>query len=350
MSRHTAHASGEQTTANASRRETASTKPPAITHPLLSGRTILPTPPISELFLAIKRIVLLRELGCCFTARSGFGKSSALAMVDVMLRVEFDQLAVYRHIILNQQVPSIRAFFKHFLKTVNHAERRGETADLRQRVVNRLVEAGKDSGLDLVVLLIDEAQEMALQDFKFLKDIDNELDKEGVKLVVIMMGQEPEFGDVVSRLRESGRIDLVSRFTMRQREYRGLSSVDDFTALLRQIDSATIARGESMRWVEYFLPNAWESGLRLASQATPLLQALTNAAGTACSHKGFPARQLFLAIRYLLLELAGKDAPTLQIDTRDWADAAEYALIKDASIVAAAAQKKREQRMPKIRR
>jgi hypothetical protein len=321
----------------------------ALNHPLLSGKVVLPTPPINELFMAIKRIVILREPGCCFTAKSGAGKSYALTMMESLLRKEFPEIAIFRHVILNQQVPSIRAFFKHFLKTVHHDERRGETADLRERVVNRLIDEGRLSGFDLVVLLIDEAQEMALQDFKFLKDIGNELDKEGVQLVVIMMGEDPEFGDVIVKLRDQGRLDLVSRFTMRRRTFRGLSTLKDFQALLETIDKAVFPESGACAWPEFFIPKAWAAGLRLSNQAALLLDALITAAGANSTKEGFPARQLFLAIRSLLLDHSSLDSSSLSITSKAWAEAAQYALIEDAIEIAAKREMKRSGKSPKIK-
>lgn len=325
-----------------------STKRNAIRHPLLSGQVILPTPPITELYKAIKRIILLREPGCCFTARSGVGKSYALAMIDSLVRKEYPEISVFRHVTQNHQVPSIRAFFKHFLRTIKHHDRRGETSDLRERLVNRLIDEGKASGLGIVVLLIDEAQEMALQDFKFLKDIGNELDKEGVQLVAIMMGQEPEFGEVIIKLREQGRLDLVSRFTMRKRDFRALTTLEDFKAVLSSIDKAIFPEGSGCTWPQYFVPAAWEGGLRLENQAMNLLEALKNAAGANSAQAGFPARQLFLAIRALMVDHAATDSLHLKIEPKAWADAAEYALIEDAIAIAASADKKRRSKNPKI--
>ena len=320
----------------------------AIKHPLLSGQVILPTPPITELYLTIKRIILLREPGCCFTAQSGVGKSYALAMIDRLLRREYPELAVFRHVTQNHQVPSIRAFFKHFLRTIKHHDRRGETSDLRERLVNRLIDEGKASGYGIVVLLIDEAQEMALQDFKFLKDIGNELDKEGVQLVVIMMGQEPEFGAVIIKLREQGRLDLVSRFTMRKRDFRALTTLEDFKAVLSTIDKAIFPEGSGCSWPQYFVPAAWQCGMRLESQAANLLDALKNAAGANSTQRGFPARQLFLAIRALMVDHAAIDSPSLEITPKAWGAAAEYALIEHAIAIAAGVEKKRSSKTPKV--
>ncbi|MYM42218.1 hypothetical protein GTP27_23280 [Pseudoduganella sp. CY13W] len=191
-------------------------------HPLFGKTLVMPTEPIKEMVGAMRRAVILRELGCCFTAISGYGKSKGLIMAERELRKIFPRIPIFRHIVDNQQVPSIRAFFKNFLLTVGVTDIAGETFDLRVRLGAALEEAGMRGPEKMVVLLIDEAQGMALQDFCFLKDIGNQLEQVDVHFVVFMMGQEPEFTRMAQRIRERGRLDLVSRFTLRQLQFKSL--------------------------------------------------------------------------------------------------------------------------------
>jgi hypothetical protein len=62
------------------------------------------------------------------------------------MQLQMPGLCVVRHDAQNAQVPSIRVFFKHFLNSVKHTELRGETYDLRLRLVNWLVDEGPSSG------------------------------------------------------------------------------------------------------------------------------------------------------------------------------------------------------------
>ncbi|MBV6325684.1 ATP-binding protein [Duganella violaceipulchra] len=179
-------------------------------HPLFGKTLVLPTEPIKEMVGAMRRAVILRELGCCFTATSGYGKSRGLIMAEHELRKIFPNVPIFRHIVDNQQVPSIRAFFKNFLLTVGITDIAGETFDLRVRLGAALEEAGLGGSEKMVVLLIDEAQGMALQDFCFLKDIGNQLERVDVHFVVFMMGQEPEFTRVAQRLRARRYTQVLS--------------------------------------------------------------------------------------------------------------------------------------------
>jgi hypothetical protein len=249
-----------------------------------------------------------------------------------MLREELPGLATYRHETQNQQVPSVRAFFKNFLTTVKHTKFNGETFDLRLRVSNRLVDDARASGLDISVLLIDEANALSIQDFLFLKDIDNTLTNEGVKLVTIMMGQHPDFDGVLGRLHEEHRLDLVARFTIRRTKFRAYSSVQDLSAVLKGIDEAEFPPDSGVTWTQYFFPLAFLAGFRLENEASNLESALRKVTESGAEN-AYPARQTFLAIRSLLVDNAAFDVAGMQLRPQAWAEAVEYARVQEALLL-----------------
>lgn len=162
-------------------------------HPLMTGSVLLPTPQIADLCSTVYRAVITRQLGLCFTAKSGMGKTCAMKYLSTFLRAKISNLVVFNHICRNHKGASVRGFFKHFLNTVGHLELNGETADLRRRLVNRLIDDARLSGIPIAMFLIDEAQAMDLGDFQFLKDTANELNDNGIVLMTVLMAQEPDF-------------------------------------------------------------------------------------------------------------------------------------------------------------
>lgn len=302
----------------------------AMHHPLFTARVLLPTVPIEELYAVIKRVVVLRETGCCLTARSGVGKTSALEMVEVMLKAQMRNLVVVRHDTHNQQIPSIRAFFKHFLATVGHFEKRGETYDLRERLVNCLVDDARISGRNMILLLIDEAQAMSVQDFNFLKDVYNDLDKQGVQLITVLMGQEPDFTAVINKLKLSGRLDLIGRFAMRIVPFRAYRDLADLAKIMRGVDTAFFPDDSKLTWTEFFFPLAFKGGFRLENEAQRLLDAIEAISPRSSRKATFPARQTFLAIRAFMLDNACHDGTDLQLPAEAWKVAVKYAQLKEA--------------------
>lgn len=299
-------------------------------HPLLTEQVLLQTPPIVELFRAIKRVVVLRETGCCFTGYSGVGKTSALVVISAMLRLQIPNLCIITHAIQNQQFTSIRAFFKHFLNTVRHPQLGGETYDLRQRVANRMIDDARISGLNMVLLLIDEAQAMRLQDFDFLKDVFNDLKKEGIQLITVMMAQAPDFQKVVDALKNARRLDLIGRFVTRILPYRAYSR-DDLKAVLKLIDEAEYPEDSGIKWTQFYYPEAFRHGFRLLSQLDPFMAAIiANAPVSEPNDFAFPARQTFIAIRKFMVEYSAYDSPSIALPENVWQDAVMYAKLKEA--------------------
>jgi hypothetical protein len=243
---------------------------------------------------------------------------------------------------IGRGVPSIRAFFKHFLKTVGECNLSGETYDLRLRLENALIDCGRNSSMKSVVLLIDEAQEMALQDFQFLKDIGNQLEEEGVQLVVIMMGQDPEFTAVIAKLKLAGRLDLISRFTLRHILFRGLSTECDIQAVLNAIDHQEYPIGSGCAWPQAFVPIAWIQGFRMVDQTAKLVHVLKEHLPMQTLANGVSARQFFLAIRRFVIDYADLEIQGKALPDDLWHIAVEYALVEDAAEIAA--QNKRKHR------
>lgn len=300
-----------------------------LTHPLFSGGVSIITPPIVEMYVSVKRAIALRELSRTFSGPSGAGKTYAISMVTAMLRTDFPRLCILSHTAGNQQLPSIRAFYKGFLHSVGHHEVKGETWDLRARLVRTMASEARQAGLNIVVLFIDEANAMTLQDFNFLKDVYNDLEKEDVQLITIMLGQSPDLDAVLDNLANNGRLDLISRFAMRRLRMRPYSSVSDIEVVFTHIDELT---SSGQTWTEYFLPVSYGNGFRLRDHSTRAFAALARAdpSGANGGHVVFPARQFFLMIRTFLLDGAADDSTGLGDFDRRWDNAVLDAKLQDA--------------------
>lgn len=300
-------------------------------HPLYTGEVILPTEPINDLYLAVYRAVVLREIGVCFTGHSGAGKSSALDAIDAMLRVRMPTLCVINYDNHSHQVPSVRAFFKHFLNTIKHSNLCGETYDLRQRVVNWMVDEAHVSGLNVILLLADEAQEMKIEDFNFLKDVFNDLRRESVQLITIMMAQEPDFGKVIEKMKTARRLDLLGRFAMGVRHFRSFDCKEDLLNIMLRIDDSIYPEGSGITWTQFYFPEAYAAGFRLKNQLTPFMASIAaGAPKKRPTNFEYPARQIFLTIRIFMMDCARYDAPAMVLPPEAWSEAVEKARLQMA--------------------
>lgn len=297
-------------------------------HPLFTSDILLPTHPVEELVANVKRAVMCRETGFCLVAPSGVGKSSGLIMVEHQIKNIFPNIAVFRHDTHNHQIPSIRAFFMHFLLTVGHFDLKGETFLLRCRLVNALIDSGRLNGSNVVLLLIDEAHAMSEQDLNFLKDVYNDLAKENVQLISVLMGQDPELRWLLAKLESDRRLDLIGRFAMRIVPFRPFNSLIDLQRILSEIDSARYPSENGPTWTEFFFPLAFENGFRLVNEADRFYNAMSPADGI--TDFEFPARQTFLAIRNILYQYYGLDCTGMVIPKDAWPEAVKYSKVKEA--------------------
>ncbi len=299
-------------------------------HPVFKSSTVLPTLPIKKMVSVAKRAIFLQQRGICFGAESGAGKTTSLLGMKQAMEYEFPGLAVYHHDTQNQQVPSIRAFFQHFLDSVGHPELRGETYMLRTRLRNVLVDSGRRSGMNVVMLLIDEAQAMNEVDFKFLKDISNALNKGDVALVTILAGQEPQFSRVREKLISDGHLDLVGRFLMRKIPFAGYTTKEDVESILANMDKQEYPPGSGWTWTQFFFPKAWQTGFRLKDQIDALFEALANLPQAEQGNVRFPARQVYQAVHGLLIDYAGHDAPNMVLPAGAWKKVVTDAQVENA--------------------
>jgi energy-coupling factor transporter ATP-binding protein EcfA2 len=300
-------------------------------HPLITGSVLLPTAPIREVATMARKSCLLRESGLVFIGKSGVGKSAALEMIESILREQFPRVAIYRHDTHNQTIPSIRAFFKHFLSTVGCQNVRGETYDLRSLLVNTLIDSARLHGERMILLLVDEANAMGVVDFNFLKDVYNDLAKENVKLVTILIGQDPEFSQLVAKFIRMQRLDLIGRFAIRVVPFRGYRSHQDLVEIFQGIDEEVFPPGTGVTWTEFFFPLAYAAGFRLKNEASSFLNAVEalKPAGLKVGSE-IPARQMFSAVRSFLTDLVLFDEAGMIVPEGAWESAIRYAALTEA--------------------
>jgi hypothetical protein len=287
-------------------------------HPLITGTTLIPTAPVEKFCNKIYRGVILRQQGLCFTAISGTGKTSALVYVKDYLETRIPNLVVYLHSTHNYQVDSIRAFFKFFLDSVGSTELKGETADLRNRLVKKIQDDAVASGYNMGVLLIDEAQKMSIKDFYFLKDTINDLDKARIGFVTVLMAQAPDFDEVYNLMKTNHKLDLFSRFALYRTTFDSLRTLQDVTKLFTHIDETRYSADFPVRWTEFFFPIAYSWGFRLANEAPHFFESFVSTCNELNLPVEFPARQTFFVIRAYLTLYAGLDSREMTLPEDRW--------------------------------
>lgn len=121
-----------------------------------------------------------------------------------------------------------------------------------------------------VVLLIDEAQLMTLNEWLWLLGLQDLLDDDGFRLITISVGTH-QLGFVPDYLSRTGNAHITARFFAQDAPFRGLRSADELAYVLRGYDlDSEWPSGSGLSFLQYFAPDDFAHGRRLADCAPRL--------------------------------------------------------------------------------
>ena len=274
-------------------------------HPLLS-RPLLETPPVKEFYAHVKFRLVAGGDSCCIAGRHRFGKSTAIAIACRYLAVEFPELPVYVFNCTNTSQTFSREFLAQWAGVVRGSIT-GSSYSMRASIEHAMIERALLAQSDRIVLILDEVQNIRLHELQFLKDIFNNLFCNGVRLVTVSVGQQPDLERRLASLSE--RQDLVKRFFGVQRTFRGIRLDDEVQGIFACVDGKRLEAANTS-WSEFFTPVRWKRGWRLENEAVVFSQALQKCGLTkrCIENKEISAEVLFSTLRCYLVRSADHEA------------------------------------------
>ncbi|MFP3554038.1 ATP-binding protein [Paraburkholderia sp. SIMBA_049] len=296
-------------------------------HPLFGTVDLIATPQTAEVYGIVKIMVVLNDSGAYISARPGAGKSCCLQILQAYFNRDMPSLPSFILHANQQQHHSIRAFYKGLLFSLGLSTS-GETADLRARTFTQLAYLGRESRIRKILFLIDEAHRMGIFEFQFLKDVYNHLSLNGVSLITIMVGQQPNLSERIDKLRADGHEDIIGRFASKEISFRSFETISDIEIVFDAIDLARDSNGKS--WTEFFCPVAFSNGFRLSGLSERFFENLQHTMLSPAAPY-FDARPFFRAIRYFLVALAGLDGPSIELSDSTFKNAIFSARLDEVS-------------------
>lgn len=160
-------------------------------------------------------------------------------------------------------------FFSYLLYLAKHRHQSGSITDKRNRAVKWLAVRARRSQLNAVVLFIDEAHVLPAHAYRWLLEIDNELDCEGLRLFVITVGQRALLETRKSLGEMAGGDQFVERFMATQFSFRGLRSEEEVRQCLVNFATTEYPQGSGRRFAEHYISALVERGYDLGAMAPP---------------------------------------------------------------------------------
>ncbi len=239
-------------------------------HPVLRQEYAVFTPPMERMIATIGDWIEHQISGGYIYGASRFGKSRAVKWyLQDLLKERFQTVIPIIVWIRRDSMMSEREFWHVLLGASNYEfyDPLKPKNKLVSRFIfeQRLVTLALSAMRNFIVLLIDEAHEVTLKEWKWLLGLQNDLDNQGIRLCVISIGShglasQPDY------LARTGNAHIVARFFSRDAKFHGLASIEELEFVLEGYDTdSEWPKGSGITYLQYFSAEDFASGHRLLS-------------------------------------------------------------------------------------
>lgn len=280
-------------------------------HALLTRQYAVYTPPMDQMIEQVGDWLDQKQSGGYIYGASRFGKSRTIMWhLKTVLSERFEvpvPLVVWSR--RPDSHKSERDFWKAILiaSEFTFALEEKEISKTRAYAMcaNRFVSVANNADLNYVVLVIDEAQGMTLQEWNWLVGLQNDLDRKGYLMTVFSIATHP-MGYKHDYMAHTGNSHIAARFMLSSAQFHGLKSVEELGFALNGFDEDSEWPPESgVSFLRYFAKNDFDAGRRLANCANDLWNALIELAPeNRKKAREFPMQHVAQTVESILKELA----------------------------------------------
>lgn len=280
-------------------------------HPVIRKEYAIYTPPVDEMISTIGDWIDQQRSGGYIYGPSRFGKSRGVKwFVRSVLEERFNTalpLVVWSHV---PDIHSSEAVFWHELLLAGNFEfenfsRIRRKTDGRQLFIERLVSLARSCRNNFIVLIIDEAQDILLKEWKWLIGLQNALDLRGYRLSVFSIGSH-QLGYQHTFTSRTGNAHISARFFSAHKRFKGIANEEDVNFVFVGYDrESEWPKGSRRTFLEYFAGEDYKRGCRLANCTSDVWAAMNEICPTLkADEREYPMENLVTAIEQVLFLLA----------------------------------------------
>lgn len=301
---------------------------PIDSHPASQQSYLLATPSIDETYQHIKRCIRTRIPGSLIYAITRYGKTYFIRYAIATVIEDFPGIVAIGFGCELRKKPSEGAFFSLLLAAVGHDKpTSGSVMDRRARLINRLLDKLSKSGQRRLVVFVDEAQKLEIEEYEWLWEVHDSLERRGFRMITFLVGQ-PKLVNRKTALKLSGESQIVARFMIEESQFHGLRNKDEVERCMRGYDTSCFPHGTDWTYTRFFLPKAWSHGYRLQNCSAVLWEtfyAVHRSLELPSGAMEIPMTYFTRAVEYLLTEVAPEnDDFNFQFTAEHWQDAVDY--------------------------
>lgn len=160
-------------------------------HPIAIGNYRIGTPAIQEFYELITRYLHYRTTGALIYGPSRIGKTRAIEYLRLLLAENHPKITTYHVQAEHKPRHAEGPFFSNLLEAVVYPDSdTGSNPTKRLRLINKMKEACTKAGRGIIVLFCDEAQRYTDNEYEWLRDVHDHLDRLQIKLFTFLVGQQ----------------------------------------------------------------------------------------------------------------------------------------------------------------
>ncbi|ARL05057.1 AAA family ATPase [Burkholderia pseudomallei] len=295
------------------------------THPLATGNYRIATPAIQDFYDLVTRCLRYRIPGALVYGPSRIGKTRAIEYVRLLLARNFPRISTFHAQCEHKPNHAEGPFFANLLEAVGYPEpQTGSNTAKRLRLTHKLREAAARAGSGTILMFCDEAQRYNVNEYEWLRDVHDALDRQQIKLFTFLVGQEELLATKTS-LQVAGKTQIVARLMVEALPFYGIRNADDVATCLLGFDETSYPDGSAWTFTRFYIPEAFDGGYRLVNDAQVLWHEFEAAHHKASlpAQMEIPMESFVRAVEIVLKESETRDKAQYSPDPALWAYAVQ---------------------------
>jgi hypothetical protein len=242
-------------------------------HPIETGNYRIATPAIQTFYELICRCLRYRITGALAYGPPRIGKTRAIEYLRLLLSETHPKVTTYHAQAEHKPRHAEGPFFANLLEAVGYPDPdSGSNPTKRLRLINKIKESCSRNGSGTVVLFCDEAQRYDENEYEWLRDVHDHLDRIQIRLFTFLVGQQ-ELLSVKTALQRARKTQIVARLMVEELAFHGVRNADEVATCLAGYDQTSFPRASDWSFTRFYIPTGVSSGYKLSDDATLLWDA-----------------------------------------------------------------------------
>ncbi|MFM0082803.1 hypothetical protein P0D72_28620 [Paraburkholderia sediminicola] len=188
-------------------------------------------------------------------------------------------------------------------------------------------------------MFVDEAQRLELEHYEWLRDVQDEMERRGIRMYTFLVGQPGILNRKTSFRQSIDTSQIVSRFMIEEIRFEGFRSAADLEMSLSTYDESVFPEGSDWTFTRFFFQRAYDAGFRLGQQHERVWDAFSQVHRQARFDftMEIPMEYVARTIEIALVENMSHDASDFALSPASWAQAVDesnyVAALEDLRII-----------------